>query len=174
MLIHYNHCFSIFSVFSFINKNGTLALVRDLVLIILTTLPELLRQMPLSVRVAGGRTCPSARRSSKQSGREKCQGTHTPKHNRSNWISVFSKALKRTPIKSHLIHYYVLQIITSFLEEPRTNLIHFFFSNTNMKRHTNQGKKLHLSVELDSIALECCYQRNCLYHLLTWGKCFLN
>lgn len=77
VLVHHNHYCSIFSNFSFISKNETLSVVRDLVVSIFTTLTELLRPMPLSVRAAGGRICPPfEQHQNRVGGRNSWEHTH--------------------------------------------------------------------------------------------------
>lgn len=93
-----------------------MAFLSDLVLSIFSILPELLRQLPLSGKIAGGNTYPPVRAVSKRIGREKSMGTHTSKHNRSNccYVSIFTSAeFEQEPNQiSYLINNYFLEITT--------------------------------------------------------------
>jgi len=89
-----------------------LAFIRDLVLRIFSTLPELLRQMPLSGTTAREKTYPPVRTASKRSRREKSMGTHTSKHNKRNscHVSIFASTEFEKDLNqiSYLIHNYFL------------------------------------------------------------------
>lgn len=112
---------------------------------IFSALPELLRQMPLSVRAAGGRTCPPVRTASKWSGREKSLGICTPKHNKTNQSYVFSKDPNQI---SCLIHQYFFINYYPFFFGRLKNKPHTFFLQQRWHEETHKPRKEVLCIQL--------------------------